>query len=1466
MVNSAEKQTGRLNEQTDYRFLRISVEFLIFLFLIIVTTLLLRPLQIVMSDRMTKLRDYGITRLEALIDRKIEYASMGASVFGSLDIRNIRISGSDAEPAVVISRLRISYSFWKLLRENMVDSINSILIDKPAVVLDSERDVDLWRLLSSYTDGPSAGINPWDKGIVPENLVIRIRGGECTLRNGENSLSADNVTLNLAVEQGRINFQGQWDTDVFLDGNLSRFVEANFSGKIKGEFSGDLDNGFVTLDVPSFKTDLFTLRPLTVNCILTDGKVEVRKIDDQIPLDLYVVYDLGSKELSGEFQSENFLLGELFSFAGPWAKYNAWLALRTTGAASFEVDREGQISYTLDLSGMVPAGMFWGMEDTAYYALTGRGDLQNITVDTVSLHAPQGDIGFSGEIDLKPFAPNGTLSVSNLSLSGNSKFTGDFTVNSEGREYTIFGEDLFLGSVVIPALDAVIQWEDQGLNFFVSALQFRNLESYEDVQPSKLTLDGFYNFNPHELQMTLFLTSVSLLDMIDIARPFKNIPAVPDLALGLMEDIAVSTELFINTDFEHVLYNAPNFVAAYGGKQDIFSIFSLSGTDLHLEVEDGRMVFADEVTMFSVSTDFSNLQEISFDLRVAYQEMSYYFEGLVMDQRSLSIHGAYGFSVFGTAESGGYSGHIETDAFPVPLNGQFAWLTLKSSMRYESNSQWSFNIEGLEVRELSLPGSVSATVSVKGGGDQDGASFSELLFDDGRSLLSGKASLDWKEGFSHISGTASLSSSENTEAVAMRGEWKEDFLTLHLELTQVQIGRVIRNFNNILVTGAADVTWNSWESFQATFNLPSVIAPIGETPVHASLSGTLTADDFSAENLQISYGGLNAEFSYVAINNKTPVVETAARIWGDALGRDVDVSLTARVDVNPPDSWFNINRMLQSFSGSLLINHFRVNTIEFEEPFNFIFSRSESLISLSGGPQKMIQLWRAADGTFYAGFSNPSPIRGSISGSIEDGNIKAHSSDVNIDMGSLWSFIAASEIEIPEGIITASLDIDGPLADPEFFGIASGTGVRIRIPRFLTEDIGPTPIVLLLDGNEMTFGPINVKVGSGEGRVSGWFRFDRWIPNTFSINIQALQEQAIPFGLDVGRVRAQGLTSGILNVSMDRGVLMVTGDLTGNDTEITLDTQGFTGDPEEIFSSSSTVPVVTDLTIRTGSKVELLWPNADFPIIRAQADRGASLKVAIDTQTDRYTVAGDVKLRSGEIFYIQRSFYLREGTLYFNESELQFKPQISARAEIREYNDEGPVTISLIIDKSNLESFTPRFESTPPLSEVDIVSILGQNLTGTTVTGGGSDVLANMLAASSDILAQFRVVRRLERYIRDFTRLDMFSFRSQVLQNAVLGATRRQDPADRVSLVSNYFDNTAVFLGKYIGSDMFFQSMLSLRYDENKKTMGGYAFEPDIGIELRSPLFDIRWDFVPRHPENMFVNDHSITLTWRRTF
>jgi hypothetical protein len=1497
MAGSSEEHIGRLVRTPGYRFLRFFIEFSAFLVLIAATTLLLRPLQITMHDRMVELRDYGIARAEARINRKIEYSSMGFSIFGSLDIRNIRVYENYAEPVITLSRIRVSYSLWKLLRGDLRDSISAIRIDRPRIALDKERDADLWEFLFSRRDLSLLRLTELFADLIPLGLQVRITDGACTLADGKNRFTAENVGLTASIQGVEADFQGRWKAGILWADSAGRPFKADFSGNITGELYDNFNHGLIVLTVPSIQTDLFKVRPLMVNCILGGNKIEIRKVDDMVPLDLSLGYDLESGDISGRFQAEDFLPGELVSFIGDWEGLSPWLSIRGSGAASFQMTARGEMSYEMDLSGGLPERNPWGIEK-ASFSVKGRGDRQYVKLDYLSVHAPQGALVFSGDLGVAPFSPNGTIRISDFSLSGNDRVNGRLSVSTQGSEINLFGESLSLGSVTVFGLNVEIRQDPRGFTFAASAFRYKDKETEpypSEVKSRSISLEGSYEMNPWEFQAVLRLESFPFMDMVNMAKPFRNIPEFHDIITAHLQDLAIRADIYIAADSEHILYNAPRLVAANEGQKDVFSVLSLSGTDRRFDLQEGRIAWPGGKVMMFGSADLSNLRTVPFSFQTSYMDVSYVFEGVMLDQNVLDITGSHNlmgpYNIKLHAEglkSGPYSGNIEIASLPVIFRNKFAYLTLKSFLSWESAAQWSFNIENLELRDLNTPISPSTEVSFRGRGNQDEGEFSEILFDDQLGPLAGNARVFWGGGFSDLSGTLKLNAKEGNEALILKGSLKEGALNLNADVSELQLNRFLQNSAKTLASGSLRISGNSRDVFDLELNLSGFSTLVGDQPLEVSGLVSLDEKEFLAEGLRLVYGRqLIGEFPSFRVNLRESAAETEARIWGTALSRDVDISFAAEASFGAVDSWSDIARIARSFDGDLLLKHFRIDALEVAEPQKFSFSRTESLLLFhGGGASEMIRVQISNAGVFYAGLAAPSPIRGTLTGTITGGEIDARSSQMYVDLGALWSFIPFDEISFTGGILDLFVRIQGPLGAPSFTGIAQGRDVRIRIPDYLPQDIGPVPITLVLEGNEMSFGPLMAPVGGGRGRVSGRFFFDRWIPRTFFIDVLVSPEEAVPFGVNIEGIQARGLVSGDLKVSIiDRvteeetvrfpwlreqnifitdSTMMITGNLTGYDTEITLEDKKITG--RAPAPGGGDIPVMTNFTIRTGRKVEFLWPNTDYPIIRAYADIGTGLKITSDSETGEFSLVGDVQLRSGEIFYIQRSFYIREGTLYFNENELRFLPQISARAELRDRTDEGPVTISMIIDKSSLESFLPRFETNPSLSQTDVFSLLGQDLTGTAVEGRGSEVLGNMISASSDFFAQFTVVRRLEKYVRDLLFLDMFSFRTQILQNAVLQATGLKNSVERESWGSNYFDNTAVFLGKYIGSDMFFQSMFTLRYDENKQTFGGYTFEPEIGIEMRTPFFDIRWDTVFRHPEYLFLDDTSITLTWRWTF
>jgi hypothetical protein len=1438
--------------------LRLSLEFLIFLALVTATTLLIRPLQMAIQERMTGLRDGLLARGEEFLGRKITYSSMGPSIFGTLDIRNIHIYGEDSSSLVVIPRLRISYSLAELLWGNPLEAPRQIRLDRPVVSVDAERDADLWELFS----GPRG--EGFNTDLLPRQLRIRIRGGEAALAGWGGRYRLTGLNLEASIREGRIALQGGWTAAASLGlpslGLLPAWTRnLTMTGRVSGELSRDLRSGNFSLRIPSLAGDELRLRPITLNLALDAEKIEVRKVNDRSPLDLSLGYHFASRRLSAEFRAEDFSPRELFSFDGPRQDLNRWLALGISGGASFARDGDGALSYRVDLRGSLPAEM--GPGD---YRIQGEGNGEYARVRRLSLRFAQGSLGFTGGIGLAPFAPNGVISFSGLSLSGDGEMDGEITVATEGRNISFFGEDLSLGTVLLSALDALVIREDGGFSFSLSALRFTNMESYEGVGVSSFSADGSFDFNPRNLQASLVLDTVSLEDMLDMVRPLAPVSRIPLPALRAIGDISVTTEVFITTDFEHISYNFPRFAAAYEGLGgDIFAIVSVSGTDRRFEMNEGHIGWTGGSAEMSGYMDFSTPGDFSFSFGLSYRDLAYYLEGTLLDQ-SLDIQGSYGVVVhMEMTDAQGYSGYIKAEAIPIPIRKQFARLGFQGSFRFESPSQWWANLEQFELVDILSPLSTLGSLRIAGMADQDGMSIGTLVFDDGLGALDGGGSVVWRPADSTLEGSFALRNQEGTETYEIAGSLVRGAPDIRLRGRGIQLNRLLRNAYGGTAAGELRLFLDDQGDYALDMNLESLSARVGENELSAAARGVLTETELSLSAGELRYGGLWLELPLLRIDRASSLAGGSARITGDALGRYIDMSFSAAVEFAPFPSWFSFSRAIESFNGSLEVQNIRFDALESSEPFSLSFSRIDSELAVFGGPGDMLRLRVAGDGTFYAGLSYPSPIRGSLIGVLTPRTIDANTSNLYVDLASLWRFVPAEDIiNFTGGFVTASVHITGPLGDPEFFGTAQGTSVRIEIPRYLSAEIGPTPVFITLEGNEMSFGPLTVPAGTGSGRVGGWFRFDRWIPNIFTLDIYAPPEDPIPFGFDIMGILARGLVSGDLNLSMEDYNLRITGDLTGHDAEITLDTQELSAGRRD--RRAAKVTVITDIAVQTGRKVEFLWPSADFPILRANADIGTGVRITSDTVTGRYGVSGDVSLRSGEIFYVQRSFYIREGLLSFNENEIQFDPRITVRAEVRDRADDGPVIISMLVDNAPLKSFTARFESTPPLSQIDILSLLGQNITGSPSEGGG--ILQNALLASTDVLAQFSVVRWLEQHVRNFLGADMFSIRTQVLQNAVLRVTGLQDPIDRNGRVGNYFDNTTVFLGKYFGPDMFGQAMLSLRYDENQPDWGGLTPELDLGIELRGPLFDIRWNFTPRHWENIFINDHSFTLVWRRSF
>jgi hypothetical protein len=1495
---------------------------LIFAVLLALGFLIVRPVSVALGQRMDTLRDQLLGQGEALLGRQIKYGSLEPSFLGGIDVRSLEISGKGPEPLLSVTRLHVAWSLWDLLWGNVgFLKIRSLRLDSPHVYFDYNLDRDLLDLLTRLNNSGGQDGEPVN---LPNSLSLRIRDGALTLAGLGNLAGLDldaeirgdwlesqgDLNLNIGFnppDAGSLN-DGPWK-ELFTSLPFLPPAVPALHLSTAARFRLSCDTGFnegkAFLSVPSLTEDHFRSGPLALDMELRDRVFSLSNLSPEevsrAPVAVNLSYGLDTGDVSLRLRCRDYSPGDYLSFLDSWQTYRPFLALRTSGEALFSSSAQG-IEYRAELSGLIPPGL---PLDGSGFRVKVEGDGNYARFDQLELtltrgaqkDKPGGIIAFRGGLGLAAMNPRGTLSVRDFSLTGEGGLSTVLTVEGGGEGIAVTGESLSIEGALFHGLHANLQLETGSLSFSAAARRFHG--EGEDAQSAAIEIGGTFDYSPRYLETRFTLDSFFAGDFLEIAVPllpeFEFQDRLPPPLSALGKDILMSTrltsEIFVTTDFEQIFYNVPRLVISYSGDRDLLALFSLSGTDRRFIIDGGQVLWDGGSGQITGQSDFSNPDNISFGVNIGYQDLNYSLEGTLLDRSSLDIRGSYGLNAFVISMGDGtYSGRAGGENVPVPLGGRVARLDFNSSLRYISPEDWFVELLKLELADI--PGFAreetadTGLLRISGEANQDQILLREIYYDDSFGALSGGGivsiagdenglyrgdlyafdeglgesySIDFSLSPAAGFGIWNLLFSSPQDGLKSVGE-----LNLRVSGSGMRLARFHGKMPDTLATGDLNLNWKSPADFQARLDIGSLSTGRGAREIKASGQVYVDSGEFRCEDLRLELGGLETLAPRLRVSLGESRVEGGGRIRGKLSERDLDLDFSISSEFAPISSWAEYKTALLNFEGAISLNRIKIDGQAVEEPFEFTFSREREGVAFSGGPGNMIFLDIQSGGNFVAAFAEPFPLWGMFRGTITPSSIDARGEGIYVDLATIWKFLPFRDgFNIAGGYAIATLQVRGPLGDPEFYGTAQGGDLRMQVPSFLSDDIIPIGMNMVFDGNEMRFTDVSATSGKGMAVVSGQFGLEKWIPTTFSLDVVSGNDRPLPFRFDIGGILARGTVSGAMNISMTDLALNVSGDLVAQETEISLDAA-------EISASQDTnnwgnVPLLMNVIITAGKKVEFLWPTREFPMIQAYADLGAKTRLYVNTMDRTFSFTGDVKLRGGEIFYFERSFYIRSGILVFRENQDQFDPRITVRAEVRDRSSTGPVTISMVVDNAPLRSFTPRLESSPALSQMEIMSLMGQSLVGS--TGKDGSVSNPFLASSTDLLAQSQVMRRIQGALRDFLHLDMFSVRTQFFQRAAFGIMGLQDqPVDRIGWVGNYFDNTSVFVGKYIGSNMFAQLMLSLRYDEKKRTFGGYTLEPDFGLELQSPLGNIQWNLVPSHPENWYINDCSFTISWNFTF
>ncbi|MDR2597735.1 MAG: translocation/assembly module TamB [Treponema sp.] len=1482
------------------------IKILILLILIGFSSLAFKPVHNALSGAITSIRGNFIEKLEAFTGMEIRYSSIRPVFFNSFDIRNLRFIKNDTE-VLTVSRARFYFSLRDLFSGKKL-TIHTIQIDRPALRMDLIKDKDIIEHLKSLS-GSSKNNDAFKQitSFMPDKANYKIRHLNVLISKDGTTVQLGNMNMNFKMNEKNINLEANSAAEISLAGFFDRTIIINADIGINGKYFTDGQEIKANISLSSLvcsernqkKTPdsffrlasagtsdtrlLFKVNPVNMDFTFKDKIASLAASGENQPLGYFFRYDTETKGILSQISFNNFFASSFINFSNYWKNVSYFLNTAISGNVLFKYENNGKLDYSVYLKSGNPARSWQENPNNLNSFLTDAflvniyGDKDYVVVNDFCLNASadtaknglfKGIINFKGGIGVSPLKPSGTLSLDHLSFTGEQSVNGVFSITSRGRDIEITSKKILIGSFSIKNFNTYLNISDKEIGAAVSAVCEDNGAVY---------LDAVMNKNPGRVEASLSLNSFSVYNLAEAFRPFTGFVNIPE-NLSPLRNISIDTDIFLSTDYKNIAYNVPKITVSSG--KTVVGEVSLSGTNQHFLLNNGVFYMGKNELTFSAEAAFPSEKVLDFSVNANYLDVSWNIAGHILDKNTLIISDPNGLHVYGSiSNTGALSGYIEGVNFPVPTSVSPVYMNFYGALRYYSADFWSFDVSHFKFQGLyTKNGEVNLNVS--GIADQDGASFKNISYNDNKGSLAGGADFKWEHDFSYLQFFVNVTDGkEKGEAYKLEGMLKDNHLSVNGSVSAMRVDRFIQGKGIMLASADGQLSWNTINSFNTHINLSSFSARQQAQNIQASGDLLFSNNNLVLRDFKLDYNNIKIAFPVFNISPADGIAKINTKISGFNKKKTIEGVMDIDAGFNKIDSWINIGDITNSFKGTININNIKYGDLS-RENIAFLITGNESAISISGGINDMIRLKTDNAGNFYLSLSDPFPVRGSFSGVFDKGNFDAYTSDFYIDMASLWKLAGDSDdnFNLAGGYITGKMNLRGPVWNPQFYGSGTGTSFNIQVPGYVSENIRPVPFHITAEGYEMSFGPVVTSVGGGGGNVSGWLRFEYWVPKNVGLNVSIPKKTPVPYSINIAGFTANGDASGKLAFVMNSNdkVLEIKGDLFMDKTEMGVNMEQITSLKNASFEDDAyeKFNTVVDINITTGPTVEFFWPNKLSPILRVNPEMGTVFSIKSDSQAGQYSLVSDINIRRGEINYMDRNFHIRQGNIIFRESETQFNPRLSVKAEIRERSDSGPVTIYMIIDNEPLLSFAPRFESTPTLTQLEINAILGHNLAS--AQGGyginqsqrllfsSSTELMSHIVSSSDIMTQMIFMRRFERSLRNFLNLDMLSIRTKFIQNAVITGT--SGFPGNSNRIGNYLDNTTVFIGKYMGNDMFAQGTLTLKYDENSQSFGGIKFEPDIGIELQSPFFSIRWSFFPNHPENWWVNDHSITLTWRKSF
>lgn len=1517
------------------RFVKPLAAIILFLLLMVGLCAAVRPVYRRVSVAIRTCERNALSALADTTGLAVSYQSLSPSILAGIRIKNISVSDvATGTELVAVKNAVVGYRLFSLLRQDWKHAFTGVTINGVTVEYNETSEpfiVQQLKLRGGALPAQSAdhaelgmeAVSASADGEVPfvsEATLDRLRSALFLLpflvKIKNTTIHYKDSSTDVQAVVDMCQFARGHDSDSLatqLRGHVfarlsslgGKTVGCTFgmNGQILESFSGS--SAIVTLGDYS-RVD-YSVRKTEFLLRYRNRRFSLQSAHNLQPFSVYASLDIDNGDCAVRFKSarfDPFLLVRMPPLTG---------ALKVLSGTTVTSDISGQFNVlSRDFSWKANGGLSLSrriVPSGEYVSFDVSGDAEKILVAKLSANGELLGADFTGMFSIPDRRPSGVLELDHYVLPNGGRLGGELYIDPLKDGFTCFVPQLFLGEQTLTALQLTLIPDNDYIDFSYEMSDFSHLDFDE---PGSLRIDGsFMRDGTRFMQASVSLNSFFLDTLAGAVAFFVDTPekqSVGHLVQGLSPFVC-SNELYVSTDFKSISFNSPFSIIANTQKDRQFLTLSFDGNERSVRVTSLDLLYGKQSVAATVSADISpEDRQVLFLTDCIVNGIPYHLDGSFTNGNVLSLTGDYGFDAQVLFEKD-VSGFARLSSLPFLLGGYMCSLSLDTYFSYSADNGLAISLNNCTLDEVGGKLSIQPRVGISGSVNRTGMVLNTVSYSDTLSVVNGRAELLWSINngvFDSLSLLLDMGGSLSNERVNLNASvsnplkktfslsmLKEDcYFSAEAQISSFPLGRVLKNQMNDDTLSATVTASGTMENPYVTVDIAGLSAQVAGQPLRlkagvALVDGTVSIPSLEARWSQISVQDFSASVDMREFDGTASATVSVA-------AKEKDISVPFRLalkNLSSPlyysDAAGSAQKIPEAFSVSLDTQGFEGSPFGNNVPLHALLLRTPGRFDLTTDDALGFTAYRLDDGRLSAWIDKSKPIHMNLDGTMKGLSIDWRLSGIFVDVPTISSFINNYKFSIYKGVAKGNLHISGLITDPAIVGKIDIEKAECNMPKFVPQHMTAHMVPFVFTADDISMQPTVFQVGSGRAEVSARAILERWKVGQAQAFVRTLGAKGIPADVKVSKFRVKGMAQMKLDVLLEDNVINVDGTLTLRNSEITLmnGNSVFSGIPVisnivELFSgedSSASAPsrpgtrgIRANLDFLVGQKVQVVLN----PFLRGLVAPNTPVSLALDTESEQWNVKGDVVLRGGELTYLSRSFYLKEGRVVLNETQDSFDPNLTIRAETREHDENGEsVTITLSAIRQNLSQFSPNLYATPAKSENEIMALLGNIVTG------DSDSVGNFGLSLVDYGVQVTLLRKIENALRDLCNFDIFSVRTSVLQNAIrigLGQNTSNSAVSATSKksysIGNYFDNSTVYIGKYFGSTLYADAMLHWTYDETREdgvdTVGGLVFQPEIGLELASPFANIRWSFAPDLGNVLasWVSSTSITLSWRLTF